>query len=196
MRVVESCPSCRALRGFTLIEVLAALLIVGFGMLAVIEAVSQTARNSGYLREKTLAHWIAMNRLTEARLESQPPKIDKSSDEVEMANRRWRWTMVVTQSPLESVRRIDVSVRSADAPENSSLASITGFYGKAIGAPGTVLVPSWRGDASSGPGGDNGDGTGDDNNDNQQQPPKNPPPPDNDNPEPPPEEPPPEPPQE
>ena len=48
-------------RGFTLIEVLAALVIVALGMLGVIQAVTQTARNGTYLREKTLAHWIAMN---------------------------------------------------------------------------------------------------------------------------------------
>ena len=42
--------------GFTLIEVLAALIIVSLGMLGVIEAVSQTASNGAYLRDKTIAH--------------------------------------------------------------------------------------------------------------------------------------------
>src|ERR1044072_4456314 len=78
---------------FTWLEVLAALVIVALGMLGVIEAVSQTARNSSYVRDKTIAHWIAMNQLTLARLTPQAPKVDKSSDEVEMGNRRWRWTM-------------------------------------------------------------------------------------------------------
>jgi prepilin-type N-terminal cleavage/methylation domain-containing protein len=54
-------------RGFTLIEVLAALIIVGLGMLGVIQAVIQAANNGTYLREKTLAHWIAMNLVTERR---------------------------------------------------------------------------------------------------------------------------------
>lgn len=127
-------------RGFTLIEVLAALVIVSLGMLAVIQAVSETARNGNYLRDRTLAHWIAMNQLTLTRLAPSAPKIDKSDDEVEMGGRRWRWTMEVTQTPLDSVRRIDVSVRPEDADEDSSLASVTGFYGTAIGQPGTTLV--------------------------------------------------------
>jgi type II secretion system protein I len=55
----------RRATGFTLIEVLAALVIVALGMLGVIEAVTQTARNGTYMREKTLAHWIAMNVITE-----------------------------------------------------------------------------------------------------------------------------------
>ena len=39
-----------------------------------------------------------------------------------MADRQWRWTMEVTQTPLESVRRIDITVRPKDADEDSSLA--------------------------------------------------------------------------
>ncbi|HTE41188.1 MAG TPA: type II secretion system minor pseudopilin GspI, partial [Steroidobacteraceae bacterium] len=74
--------------GFTLIEVMAALIIVSLGMLAVIQAVSQTANNTAYLREKTIAHWVAMNRLTEFRLTQQSPPIGESSGEVEMAGRR------------------------------------------------------------------------------------------------------------
>jgi general secretion pathway protein I len=145
--------------GFSLIEVLAALIIVALGMLGVIEAVSQTAGNTAYLRDKTIAHWIAMNRLTELRLEQQAPEIAKSSDEVEMANRRWRWTMEVTQTPLQSMRRIDISVRPADAAEDSSLAAVTGFYGSAIAAAGTTTL-SWQG-AAGPPAGDDDDPPGD-----------------------------------
>lgn len=112
-------------------------------MLGVIEAVSQTARNGSYLRDKTIAHWVAMNQLTKVRLDTRAPKIDKSSDEVEMAQRKWRWTMKVTQTPVQSVRRIDISVAPAEASKDSSLASITGFYGTAI-SPGVQPV-SWSG---------------------------------------------------
>jgi general secretion pathway protein I len=128
-------PTARGTRraaGFTLIEVLAALIIISLGMLGVIEAVSQTARNDAYLRDKTIAHWVAMNQLTKARLETRAPRIDKSSDEVEMAQRRWRWTMAVTQTAVDTVRRIDISVTPAEASKDSSLARVTGFYGTAI----------------------------------------------------------------
>jgi general secretion pathway protein I len=137
--------------GFTLIEVLAALVIVSLGMLGVIQAVSQTASNSTYLRDKTIAHWVAMNRLTEVRLQSQAPKVDKSSDEVEMAGQRWRWTMNVTQTDVESIRRIDIGVRPAEADEDSSMAFITGFYGAALAPPGSTLV-MWQGVERGGPG--------------------------------------------
>ena len=136
-------------RGFTLIEVIVALVVVGLGMLAVIQTVSQTANNTSYIREKTIAHWIAMNQLTQTRLLPSVPAIDKSSDEVEMAGRDWRWTMEVKQTPVESIRRIEVRVRPSDAPENSSMAFVTGFYGTAVAPPGVVRV-TWRGSGEPG----------------------------------------------
>ncbi|MBM0105570.1 type II secretion system minor pseudopilin GspI [Steroidobacter sp. S1-65] len=138
-------------KGFTLIEVLVALVVVGLGMLAVIQTVSQTANNSSYMREKTIAHWIAMNQLTQVRLQPSAPPIDKSSDEVEMAGRDWRWTMVVTQTPVESIRRIEVRVRPSEAPENSSLAFVSGFYGTAVAPAGTVSL-NWSAAQDQGPG--------------------------------------------
>lgn len=159
-------------RAFTLIEVLVALVVVGLGMLAVIQTVSQTANNSSYMREKTLAHWIAMNQLTQVRLLPSAPAIDKSSDEVEMAGRDWRWTMVVTQTPVESIRRIEVSVRPSEAPETSSLAVVTGFYGTAVAPAGTVAL-NWSAAQGPRPGGQGqrgGDRQDSDNDPPQQQP--------------------------
>jgi len=123
-------------RGFTLIEVLAALVIVALGMLGVIQAVTQSARNGTYLREKTLAHWIAMNVITENRLLATPPEVAETSDEVDFAGERWRWTMTVTQTEVQSLRRMDVSVRPAEKPDGEALITVTGFYGTAVGAAG------------------------------------------------------------
>ena len=114
-RADGSCGCGGRTRGFTLIEVLAALVIVALGMLGVIEAVTQSARNGTYLREKTLAHWIALNVITEKRLQPEPPPVTESSGDVEFAGQRWRWSMQVTQTQVASLRRMDVSVRPADA---------------------------------------------------------------------------------
>ena len=162
----------RPVRGFTLIEVLAALVIVALGMLGVIEAVTQTARNGTYLREKTLAHWIAMNLITERRLLGTPPDTGETSDELEYAGQRWRYTVKVTQTQVDSLRRMDVSVRAADAPEDSALVTVAGFYGTAIGAAGGGSL-AWSGaDGTGGPSGNGGDEEND--GDNQAPPPGNP----------------------
>jgi len=147
-------------RGFTLIEVLAALVIVALGMLGVIQAVTQTARNGAYLREKTLAHWIAMNVITERRLLPSPPDVTETSDDVDFAGQRWRWTMKVTQTEVESLRRMDVSVRYADRPESQAFVTVTGFYGTAIGAAGGGTLP-WTNGQPAGANDAEGEGNAD-----------------------------------
>jgi general secretion pathway protein I len=127
-------------RGFTLIEVLAALVIIGLGMLGVIQAVIQAANNGTYLREKTLAHWIAMNLVTERRLMTSPPEVGTSSDMIDYAGQRWRWTVKVSETTVETMRRFDVGVGLADAPEGTTLATAIGFYGTAIAPAGTSNV--------------------------------------------------------
>jgi len=153
-------PRHRRARGFTLIEVLAALVIVALGMLGVIQAVTQTARNGVYLREKTLAHWIAMNVITERRLLPSPPDVTETSEDVDFAGQRWRWTMQVTQTEVESLRRMDVSVRFADRPEGQALVTVTGFYGTAIGAAGGGTLP-WTNGQGAGADDEEGDGNAD-----------------------------------
>jgi len=150
-------------RGFTLIEVLAALVIVALGMLGVIQAVTQTVRNGTYLREKTLAHWIALNVITERRLLNAPPPVGETSEDIEFANQRWRWTLKVTQTQVASLRRMDVSVRPADKPDGSALTTVSGFYGTAIGAAGGGVLPWANGQVGGTPGA--GDGTEDGTND-------------------------------
>ncbi|HYM34466.1 MAG TPA: type II secretion system minor pseudopilin GspI [Steroidobacteraceae bacterium] len=127
-------------RGFTLIEVLVALAIVSIGMLVVIQTVSQTANNSSYLRDKTIAHWVAMNQLTLMRLNPTVPTTGTSSDESEMAGQRWRWSAAVTQTAIDSMFRIDVTVRPADSEGDSQLASVTGFVGTKIAKPGVLIA--------------------------------------------------------
>lgn len=140
-----------SIRGFTLIEVLAALVIVALGMMAAIQAVTQASRNGIYLRDKTLAHWIGMNVLTERRLQSAPPDVAESTGRVEFAGQQWQWSMKVTQTQVTSLRRMDISVRRVDAPEDSSLAVVSGFYGTAVGGAGAGGAPvQWAGAGAPG----------------------------------------------
>lgn len=141
-------------RGFTLIEVLAALVIVALGMIAAIQAVTQSARNGVYLRDKTLAHWIGMNVLTERRLQASPPDVAESTGRVEFATQQWQWSMKVTQTEVESLRRMDVAVRRVDAPEGTSLATVSGFYGTATGGAGGSAPLQWAGAGAPGTGGE------------------------------------------
>ena len=70
--------------------------------------------------------------------------------------------MKVTQTQVETMRRMDVSVRAAEAAEGTSLASATGFYGTAIGPAGGGMI-AWAGAGGApGTGGTGQDGSGSD----------------------------------
>jgi general secretion pathway protein I len=171
--------SCRpsspaAQRGFTLIEVLAALVIVALGMIAAIQAVTQSARNGTYLREKTLAHWIGMNVITERRLQGSPPDVAESTGRLEYAGQQWQWAMKVTQTQVNSLRRMDVAVSRVDAREGAApLATVSGFYGTAVGGAGGGGQASWSGGGAAG----DGQGTDDDERMNRDDRPRQPVPP-------------------
>ncbi len=57
-------------RGFTLLEVLVALAVLAIAMAALIKTGGENTRSAAYLRDKTLAQWVAMNVIAEQRLKA------------------------------------------------------------------------------------------------------------------------------
>ena len=64
-------------RGFTLLEVLVALVIVGTALGASLRAVGSLTQNSGDLRAAMMATWSAENRLTQIRMAQEWPALGK-----------------------------------------------------------------------------------------------------------------------
>lgn len=64
-------------RGFTLVEVLVALTIVGVALAAGLRATASMTRNAEALRLKLYATWSAENRLTELRADTKFPDIGR-----------------------------------------------------------------------------------------------------------------------
>jgi general secretion pathway protein I len=125
--------------GFTLIEVMVALVIVALGLLAAFGQVNQTLTTASRLRDKTFANWVALNQLTAQRLLGEFPAVGSSSGETEMGRAKWRYTVKIENTDFEDLRQINVSVAFADNPEQV-VTSISGFLGQAPGqkaAPGT-----------------------------------------------------------
>jgi general secretion pathway protein I len=128
-------------RGFTLIEVLVALMVVAMGLAALMVSVSGTARTSGYLREKTLAQWIALNRLSEVRLNLTKFGQNTDTGEINFANRTWHYDTRYFDTSIATMKRVVVRVYAGDAKtKGNPLAESTGFLGSAIATVGSSNV--------------------------------------------------------
>jgi general secretion pathway protein I len=119
-------------RGFTLIEVLVALLVFGLIASAAAEVGSQYIGSYERIRDKTLALWIAENRLTELRLEQNFPEIAKSSRELQYGTGRWLVATEISATEEPSIRRVDIDVArfvSGDS-EARPVHRLSGFLGE------------------------------------------------------------------
>lgn len=82
-------------QGFTLIEVLIALVILAISLTAVSYAISRNAQNSTYIDQKMAAHWVAMNVISKAQVEAENPNFiiaAQTSGSAAMLNHTWYWT--------------------------------------------------------------------------------------------------------
>src|ERR1700761_6399340 len=122
---------CRqSAKGFTLVEVLVALMIIAMGLAALMIAVSGTARTSGMLRDKTIAGWIALNRLTEVRLNLNKFGQNTDTGEVDFANRKWHYDTRYFNTSINSMKRVVVRVYAGDLKSKGNpLVESVGFTG-------------------------------------------------------------------
>ena len=138
--------------GFTLIEVMVAVAIVAIGMMAGSKVIGDTTGNIGYLRDKSMAEWIADNRITEIRLSGEFPSVDRTEGDIDYAGRKWHWVATVSQTPVAGLRRIDMEVRRGDDVDKSALVKLAGFVGSTATASGPSSTPWNTGAVDNGPG--------------------------------------------
>lgn len=139
--------------GFTLIEVMVALVIVALGMMAVNTQLNRYTVAATYVEEKTLASWIATNKLTELSIAPTWPTVGDYDEDVEFAGQQWRCEIVVEETPVTNLHRVDVSVRLLTDPERV-VHKVSALIEPP--APPGFVSPQW----SAPPGGGGGDGRG------------------------------------
>ena len=103
--------------GFTLIEVMIALAVVVIGMMGVHKMLSDYAFGAAYMQQKTLASWIATNKLTELSIAPTWPTVGDYEEDVEFAAQDWRCEIVVSETEVANLHRVDVSVSLLRDPE-------------------------------------------------------------------------------
>lgn len=119
-------------RGFTLIEVLVALLVFGLIATAAAEVGSQYIASYERIRDKTLAAWIADNRINEIRLEEALPGIAENKDDMDYGPFRWQVTTAVLATEEPTMRRVEVTVAliREDGSEPAPIHTLSAFIGE------------------------------------------------------------------
>jgi len=114
-------------RGFTLLEVLVAVLLLSLALVALVRTAGLEARALAQLREATLAQWVASNALAELRLNRVLPGDGRADGRVELGGRRWRWQIDLVKTDVPNLVRAEVRVFT-DAGRDAELAArLDGF---------------------------------------------------------------------
>ena len=97
-------------QGFTLLEVLVALVIIGTALAASLRAVASLTRNSSDLRAAMMATWSAENRLTQIRLAREWPPLGRRDFPCPQAELLLRCEEQIYPTPNPAFRRVEVAV--------------------------------------------------------------------------------------
>lgn len=119
-------------RGFTLMEVMIALMI--FGLLAAMLQQVASGYMSNYRRieGQTMASWIAQNRLTEMRLQDQMPATGESDDELEFGGHEWKVETDIRNTEDAAIRRVEMTLYRVQSNQGNPVQQLvfTGFLGQ------------------------------------------------------------------
>jgi general secretion pathway protein I len=99
--------------GFTLVEVMAALLIFSVAIVGLSRVGTQSVAHTQRMTDKTYAGVVADNQLIRARM--QRPQIGTKSGEETAGGQIYRWQIVTTETPQAGLLELQVEVSQGDA---------------------------------------------------------------------------------
>ncbi|MFT5112696.1 MAG: general secretion pathway protein I [Parasphingorhabdus sp.] len=97
-------------KGFTLLEVLAALAIASTGLLAVAHTVSTSVDVSAATEGRTVALWVASNAMAELRLSQIWPAAGSSTQQATMAGRKWVIKRTIEATADADIVKVELQV--------------------------------------------------------------------------------------
>jgi len=121
-----------SVRGFTLIEVMVALSVFAIVSVALVANSTSTIRQTGIIRERTVATWLAEDQITALRMrrrsEENFPVLGTNRVLLESAGVRWDIETEIESTENDYVRRVTVRVYRDSTPEVAS--ELVGFLGR------------------------------------------------------------------
>lgn len=116
--------SCTRQTGFTLLEVLVALVIMVIAMTALWKGLAQGIAVSQGLPDRVIARWVAQNRITMRQVMGEWPDTRAYSGSEQMGGQTWYWQEQIAETSQTQMRSITVSVGK---DESAMLVSLQGF---------------------------------------------------------------------
>ena len=110
--------------GFTLIEVLTALMILSITVIALSTAASQSTRNVSQLRQKQFANWIAHNQMSLYLL----GRSSQNQGQKRYAGIDYFWEIKTSSTQTANFRKVTINISSL-AAKDYTLATTTAFQG-------------------------------------------------------------------
>lgn len=112
--------------GFTLLEVLVALFVAAVALTAAGKAVGVATDGEAAARERTLALWLAKNRVAERQSDPLPPELGTREGRAVQAGLELRWREEISATPNPRFRLVRVAVARPEAPDYA-LAQLTAY---------------------------------------------------------------------
>ena len=109
-------------------EILVALVIAAVAITLVLDSLLVSTIRTSNLRDRTFASWIGHNQITRYRLTETLPDAGDEDGEIEYAGRYWHWYSVISETQVENLRRVEVTVGPADDPDVGFVTTV-GFLG-------------------------------------------------------------------
>ncbi len=120
---------CRV-RGFTLVEVMVERAVVAIALPALMISLYQQVDSTGYLRDKSLAHMVAANKLSEVRIISDATRSlirGKDSGVAQMADRQWHWWLDSQPTEVANFYRVEIAVADSEEQREQPLYTLVAF---------------------------------------------------------------------
>jgi general secretion pathway protein I len=112
--------------------VLIALAIVAIALAAGFRSVAQSADSATALKARTLALWVAQNRLAAAQLATPGASIGETSGSDVQGGASFAWHATVVGTPNPAFRRVEITVADPSRPDYT-LARLVGYIGRSAG---------------------------------------------------------------